>query len=191
MTWDFDIVIVAMMALMVLLLVAGAEARWRRRGRRAMAHEPRPTAGSDRVTAGIHPARRRPVGRQVSGAPGLAHAQRLPRRPAAGVESGISTIVAVYRTEPGMVVQELTPELARSVGVSPQTQGVVVTRVQEDSPAEDAGVQQEDVIIEVNQQKIHSLREYRAALGRVKGSNRVVFLIRRGDDFVYIAMKPG
>jgi hypothetical protein len=29
MTWDFDIVIVAMMALMVLLLVAGAEARWR------------------------------------------------------------------------------------------------------------------------------------------------------------------
>ena len=92
---------------------------------------------------------------------------------------------------PGMVVQELTPELARSVGVSPQTQVVVVTRVQEGSPAEDAGVQQEDIIIEVNQQKIHSLREYRAALGRVKGSNRVVFLVRRGDDFVYIAMKAG
>ena len=36
MTWDFDIVIGAMMALMVLLLVAGAEARWQRRGGRAM-----------------------------------------------------------------------------------------------------------------------------------------------------------
>ena len=92
---------------------------------------------------------------------------------------------------PGMVVQELTPEIARSVGVSPQTQGVVVTRVQEGSPAEDAGVQPGDVILEVNQQKIHSLREYRAALGRVKGSNRVLFLVRRGDDVVYIAMKPG
>ena len=101
-----DLVIVAMMALMVLLLVAGAEALWRRRGRRAMTHAPRPTAGSDRMPAGIHPARRPPVGRQVSGAPGRAHAPRLPRRPAAGVARGLSTIVAVYRTEPVMVVGE-------------------------------------------------------------------------------------
>jgi hypothetical protein len=106
MTWDVDVVIVAMMALMVLLLVAEAEARWRRRGGRAMAHAPRPTAGSDLVTAAIHPARRCPVGRQVSGAPGLAHAPRLPRRPAAGVARGLSTIVAVYRTSPVMVVGE-------------------------------------------------------------------------------------
>jgi hypothetical protein len=38
--------------------------------------------------------------------PGLAHAQRLPRRPAAGVARGLSTIVAVYRTSPVMVVGE-------------------------------------------------------------------------------------
>jgi hypothetical protein len=101
-----DVVIGAMMALMVLLLVAGAEARWRRRGRRAKTHAPRPTAGPDRMPAAIHPARRRPVGRQVSGAPGLAHAPRLPRRPAAGVARGLSTIVAVYRTSPVMVVGE-------------------------------------------------------------------------------------
>jgi hypothetical protein len=103
---DVDVVIVAMMALMVLLLVAGAEALWRRRGRRAMTDAPRPTAGSDMMPAGIHPARRPPVGRRVSGAPGLAHAPRLPRRPEAGVERGITQIVAVYRTEPVMVVGE-------------------------------------------------------------------------------------
>lgn len=90
-----------------------------------------------------------------------------------------------------MVVQELTPEIARSVGVSPRTQGVAMARVQEGSPAEDAGVQAGDVILKVNQHKIYSLREYRAALGRVKDSNRVLFLVRRGDDVVYIAMKPG
>jgi hypothetical protein len=101
-----DLVIVAMMALMVLLLVAGAEAMWRRRGRRAMADEPMPTSGPDRVTAAIHHARRHPVGRQWSGAQGLAHAQRLPRRPEAGVERGIIRIVAVYRTDPVMVVGE-------------------------------------------------------------------------------------
>jgi hypothetical protein len=103
---DVDIVIVAMVALTVLLLVAGAEVLWRRRGRRAMADAPRPTSGPDRVTAVIHHARRRPVGHQLSGGQGLAHAQRLPRRPVAGVERGIITIVAVYRTDPVMVVGE-------------------------------------------------------------------------------------
>jgi hypothetical protein len=101
-----DLVIVVMIALMVLLLVAGAEALWRRRGRRAMTHAPRPTAGPDRVTAVGHQARRPPVGRQVSRAQSLAHAQRLPRRPAAGWEKGLITIVAVYRTAPVMVVGE-------------------------------------------------------------------------------------
>ena len=94
-----DLVIVAMMALMVLLLVAGAEALWQRRGRRAMTHEPRPTAGSDLMPAGIHPARRYPVGRQVSGAPGLAHAPRLPRRPAAGGARGATGLTGVRTTK--------------------------------------------------------------------------------------------
>ena len=106
MTWDVDLVIVAIMAFMVLLLVARTEAMWRRRGRRAMADAHRPTSGTDRMTAVIHHTRRRPVGRQFSRAQGLAHARRLPRRPEAGVERGIITIVAVYRTDPVMVVGE-------------------------------------------------------------------------------------
>jgi hypothetical protein len=106
MSLDIDLVIVAMMALTVLLLVAGAEARWRRRGRKATADAPRPTSGPDRVTAVVHHARRRPVGRQFSRTQGLAHVRRLPRRPDAGVERGLITIVAVYRTDPVMVVGE-------------------------------------------------------------------------------------
>ena len=106
MTLDVDLVIVAMMALTVLLLVAGAEGMWRRRGRRTMADEHRPTSGTDLVTAVIHHAQRYPVGPQSSGSQGLEHAQRLPRSPDAGVERGIITIVAVYRTAPVMMVGE-------------------------------------------------------------------------------------
>lgn len=106
MTLEFDVMIVALMALMVLLLVAGAEALWRRRGRRAMASALRPTAGTARVTAVGHHARRRPVGRPCSRAQGLGHAQRLSRCPEAGVARGIITLVAVYRTDPVMVVGE-------------------------------------------------------------------------------------
>jgi hypothetical protein len=106
MTLDGDLVIVAIIALMVLLLVAGAEGMWRRRGRRAMAYEHMPTSGPDLVTAVIHHARGHPVGRQFSRAQGLEHAPRLPRTPEAGLERGIIKIVAVYRTYPVMVVGE-------------------------------------------------------------------------------------
>jgi hypothetical protein len=106
MTLDVDLVVVATMALMVLLLVAWAEALWRRRGRKAMAWAPRPASGPERVTAVTHHARYHPIGWQVSGVQGLGHAQHLPRRPEAGVARGIIKIVAVYRTEPVMVVGE-------------------------------------------------------------------------------------
>jgi serine protease Do len=91
----------------------------------------------------------------------------------------------------GLTVQELTPEIARRMGVSPQTQGVVVTQVQEGSPADEAGVQQGDLILEVNHQKIHSPSEYHAALGRGKGTDSALFLVQRGDNVTYMAMRPG
>jgi hypothetical protein len=101
-----DLMIVTIVALMALLLVAGAKAVWRRRGRRATASERRPRSGAGPVTAVTRHARCHPVGRQCSGAQGLEHARRPPRRFEAGVERGIIKIVAVYRTYPVMVVVE-------------------------------------------------------------------------------------
>jgi hypothetical protein len=86
MTRDGDIVIVALIALMVLLLAAGAEqGMWRRRSRRAMAGAHLPTAGRELVTALIHQAR---------------------CSPEAGLERSIIKIVAVYHTYPAVVVGE-------------------------------------------------------------------------------------
>ncbi|HEX2278996.1 MAG TPA: hypothetical protein VHN13_18015 [Candidatus Tectomicrobia bacterium] len=101
-----DLVIVTIVALVVLLFVAGAKAIWRRRGRKGTASERRPTSGVDPVTAVTHQARRHPVGRRCSGTQGLEYARRLPRSSEVGVERGIIKIVAVYRTYPVMVVGE-------------------------------------------------------------------------------------
>ena len=88
----------------------------------------------------------------------------------------------------GMTVQELTPEIARSLGVS-DTKGVVVTNVDDDSPAGEAGIQRGDVILEVNQKRVENLRDYHAALGRMGGAESVLFLIRRGNNVLYAAVK--
>jgi serine protease Do len=88
----------------------------------------------------------------------------------------------------GMTVQELTPEIARSLGVS-ESKGVVVTNVEEGSPADEAGLRRGDVLVEGNQKKIENLRDYRAALGRVAGGDSLLLLVRRGDSVLYVAMK--
>lgn len=88
----------------------------------------------------------------------------------------------------GMTVQELTPEIARSLGVS-ESKGVVVTNVDDGSPADEAGFRRGDVLVEVNQKKIENLRDYRAALGRVAGGDSLLLLVRRGDSVLYVALK--
>ncbi len=87
-----------------------------------------------------------------------------------------------------MTVQELTPEIARSLGVS-ESKGVVVTNVEEGSPADEAGLRRGDVLVEGNQKKIENLRDYRAALGRAAGGDSLLLLVRRGDSVLYVAMK--
>jgi len=88
----------------------------------------------------------------------------------------------------GMTVQELTPEIARSLGLS-DTKGIVVTNVEENSSADEAGIRRGDVILEINQRKVDSLKEYQAALARVSGADSMLLLVRRGNNVLYVALK--
>ena len=88
----------------------------------------------------------------------------------------------------GLTVQELTPEIARSLRVN-ESKGLVVTNVEEGSPADEAGLRRGDVIVEVNQKKLDNLRDYRAALGRVGSADSLLLLVRRGGNVLYVALK--
>jgi serine protease Do len=89
---------------------------------------------------------------------------------------------AVY----GLRAQNLTPELAEQLGVESGA-GVVVTNVEPGSPADDAGLQRGDVIIEVNRDEVKDLGQLR---DRLEGTGKsVLMLIRRGDATLYVPMK--
>jgi serine protease Do len=90
----------------------------------------------------------------------------------------------------GMTVQELTPEIARSLGVSEST-GVVVTNVEDGGPADEAGLRRGDILLEVNQKRIQTVQDYRAAIGRVGGPESLLLLVRRGNNVLYVALKMG
>jgi serine protease Do len=90
----------------------------------------------------------------------------------------------------GLAVQELTPDLSRSLGLV-GVQGVVVAGVEDGGPASEVGMRPGDVIVEVNQQRVMNLQEYRTALAHLGDAKSVLFLVRRGDNTVYVALQPG
>lgn len=88
----------------------------------------------------------------------------------------------------GMTVQEITPEMARHFGMTEKT-GVVVTRVAEGSPADEAGIQSQDVILRVNRTEIRSMKDYLQATAGLQKDDSLLFLFRRGDSNFFITLK--
>jgi serine protease Do len=82
----------------------------------------------------------------------------------------------------GLHVEELTPDLARKLGM-PKLTGVVVTEVEPASFAEDVGFLRGDVITEINHAAINTLNDYRKEVGQLKTGQDVLYKVaRRGDN---------
>ena len=90
----------------------------------------------------------------------------------------------------GLKVQPLTPDLAKQFGFE-KAEGVVVSDVDEDSPAGTAGLQPGDLITEVNRAPVTSVKDFRDALAKAKGQESVLFLTKRqsGSRFVIVKLK--
>jgi serine protease Do len=88
----------------------------------------------------------------------------------------------------GMTVQEVTAEIARRLGM-PTPTGVFVTQVKESSAAEDAGIQPQDVILQINKVKINNLKDYQREIAKKTTEDRILLLIKRGRGTYYVAVK--
>ena len=90
----------------------------------------------------------------------------------------------------GLTVQPLTPEIAESLGLSGDIKGVVVSGVEPGSSADDAGMHRGDVILEVNREPVRDLASYRKAIKSAGKGKSVLMLVRRGDNTIFMALKP-
>jgi serine protease Do len=89
----------------------------------------------------------------------------------------------------GIQVDNLTPRIARELGVAPETTGVVVTSVDSSSEAAQAGLQRGDVIQEVNRKPVHDVKEYEQAIA--SGNNQTVLLLaNRGGTTHFLVVSP-
>ncbi len=85
----------------------------------------------------------------------------------------------------GMSVENLTPEMARQLHLSPETKGVVVTDVDPAGKAAQAGLRNGDVIQEVNRRPVTNREQFEAAI-RHSGDSPL-FLINRDGNTLFVA----
>ncbi|HXK30934.1 MAG TPA: DegQ family serine endoprotease [Candidatus Binatia bacterium] len=96
---------------------------------------------------------------------------------------------APEKGELGLTVQRLTPQMAESLGLD-KPEGVVVTAIEPGSAADEAGIRRGDVIVEVDRKLIRNLDEYKKAVAAIRKGRGVLFLVRRGDNTLFLALKP-
>jgi serine protease Do len=87
----------------------------------------------------------------------------------------------------GFQVRPITPEIAKQLGLA-KAEGVVITGVEVGSVAQEAGLREGDVILEVNRQKIRNEDDYRKAMGKAKPDKGVLLLVGRGNSTFFVSL---
>ncbi len=88
----------------------------------------------------------------------------------------------------GLTVQDITPEVAQQFEIE-NRKGVIVTQVEDGSPADDAGFQEGDIVRSVNRQPVKNVQEFGGVLKKLSGEKTVLFLVERGDARIFLAIK--
>jgi serine protease Do len=88
----------------------------------------------------------------------------------------------------GIAVREITPEMAQRHGLA-KKDGLVITQIEPGSEADEAGLRPGDIIEEINRAGIRSLEDYNRILGKIKAGDNILFLLRRGDNAIWIVLK--
>ncbi|MDH3637324.1 MAG: DegQ family serine endoprotease [Gammaproteobacteria bacterium] len=84
----------------------------------------------------------------------------------------------VQRGRLGVVIQDLTPELAQAFDIDTQS-GAVIAQVVPGSPAAEAGLREGDVVTEVNGKKIEKAADLRNTVGLLVVGDRVKLTVLR------------
>ncbi len=87
----------------------------------------------------------------------------------------------------GMELTDLTPELARQLGVEAGG-GVLITTIYPDGQADRAGLSRGDIILSVNQQKVRSVQDFSRIVAAMPEGTRLVLLVQRGSETFWVPL---
>ena len=93
----------------------------------------------------------------------------------------------------GLQLSAATPELRRQYRIPKEVEGVVITKVADQSPAESAGIQPGDVLVSVDQTPVETPSKAAEQLKQAAARGNVLLLVNRkgSSQFVGISVNRG
>jgi serine protease Do len=88
----------------------------------------------------------------------------------------------------GISVQALTPNLRQELQTPEGTEGVVITEVDPDSAASAAGLQQGDIIVQVNRKPVTSVSEFNSAVNAGASRESTLLLVKHGQGTGFVVV---
>ena len=85
----------------------------------------------------------------------------------------------------GLRAQDLTPAIADQLGLD-KAEGVIITDIDPDGPAAEAGLRRGDLIVEIDRKSIKNAKDFAEKLG---GSEKVLVLVKRGESTLWVPLK--
>lgn len=90
----------------------------------------------------------------------------------------------------GVYIQTITPEIAKAFNLH-RVKGVIISKVQKDSPAEKSGLKDEDVVLRFNGKEVDNSTELSTWIAGSSPNAKIVLTILRNGDTKDIEVKLG
>lgn len=90
----------------------------------------------------------------------------------------------------GMTIEDITPEMAKQMNLE-DPKGVVISEVEPGSAAQEAGLRQGDVILELNREKVENVKDYKRILDKATDKSSLLMLVKRGENTLFLTIKKG
>jgi serine protease Do len=106
----------------------------------------------------------------------------IPSNMAKDISESLIQTGTVVRGYLGVQIQDLTPEMAESLDLDRDFEGVIVADVTPDSPADRGGVEQGDVIVRFDGEDIEDVSELRNEVAETQPGTSVDVVVYRDED---------
>ncbi|MFT5580758.1 MAG: serine protease DegQ [Paraglaciecola psychrophila] len=97
----------------------------------------------------------------------------------------------VKRGQLGVMIQDLSADLAEAFGLDRQQQGVLITSVAEDSAAQKAGLEADDIVVSIDSKKLKNASQLRNSIGLKRIGDKVKLVVLRDGRRKSIVAKVG
>ena len=87
----------------------------------------------------------------------------------------------------GLTLQALSPDLAQRYGLTEKA-GVVITDVDQGSPAAMVGLQEGDLIAEVNRKRVAKVAEFQSAVADARKDGSLLLLVKRKSASLFVVL---